>query len=84
MQRIGRRLSENISNGLPTQAIREFLIKQTYACYAGRPDEITIYVKPANPWENVYVESFNARMRDELLDGEIFVSLAETKYVVNR
>ena len=43
-----------------------------------------LYVKPASPWENGYIESFNARMRDELLDGEIFLTLAETKYVVNR
>jgi len=43
-----------------------------------------LYVKSASPWENGYVESFNARMRDELLDGEIFLSLAEIKYVVNR
>jgi len=43
-----------------------------------------LYVKPASPWENGYVESFNARMRDELLDGEIFLSLAEMKYVVDR
>lgn len=43
-----------------------------------------LFVKPASPWENGYVESFNARMRDELLDGEIFLTLAEIKYVVNR
>jgi transposase InsO family protein len=43
-----------------------------------------LFVKPASPWENGYVESFNARMRDELLDGEIFLTLAETKYVVDR
>ena len=30
---------------------------------------------PGSPWENGYVESFNARLRDELLDGEIFYSL---------
>ena len=35
-------------------------------------------------WESGYVESFNARMRDELLDGEIFLTLAETEYVVDR
>ena len=38
----------------------------------------------AAPGQNGYVESFNARMRDELLDGEIFLTLAEVKYVVNR
>lgn len=43
-----------------------------------------LFVKPASPWENGYVESFNARMRDELLDGELLLSLAEAKYVVNR
>lgn len=43
-----------------------------------------LFVKPASPWENGYVESFNARMRDELLDGEIFLTLPEIKYVVDR
>ena len=35
----------------------------------------TAYIAPGSPWENGYVESFNARFRDELLDGEIFYSL---------
>ena len=43
-----------------------------------------LFVKPASPWENGYVESFNARMRDELLDGEIFLTMPEVKYVVDR
>jgi transposase InsO family protein len=33
-------------------------------------------------WENGYVESFNSKLRDELLDGEIFYSLAEARIVV--
>jgi transposase InsO family protein len=32
----------------------------------------TAYIAPGSPWENGYIESFNARLRDELLDGEIF------------
>jgi transposase InsO family protein len=32
----------------------------------------TAYIEPGSPWENGYVESFNARLRDELLNGEIF------------
>ena len=44
----------------------------------------TLYIEPGSPWENGYVESFNARMRDELLDGELFLSLTELKYVVER
>ena len=35
----------------------------------------TAYIAPGSPWENGYVESFNARLRDELLDGEIFYTL---------
>jgi transposase InsO family protein len=34
----------------------------------------TAYIEPGSPWENGYIESFNARMRDELLNGEIFAS----------
>jgi putative transposase len=40
------------------------------------------YIAPGSPWENGFIESFNARLRDELLDGEIFYSLAEAKIVV--
>ena len=42
----------------------------------------TAYIMPGSPWENGFVESFNARLRDELLDGEIFYSLAEAKIVI--
>ena len=38
--------------------------------------------RPDSPWENGFIESFNARLRDELLDGEIFYSLAEAKIVI--
>ena len=42
----------------------------------------TAYIAPGSPWENGFIESFNARLRDELLDGEIFYSLAEAKIVI--
>jgi transposase InsO family protein len=42
----------------------------------------TAYITPGSPWENGYVESFNARLRDELLDGEIFYSLREAEVVI--
>lgn len=42
----------------------------------------TAYIAPGSPWENGYVESFNARFRDELLDGEIFYSLREAQIVI--
>jgi hypothetical protein len=39
----------------------------------------TAYIEPGSPWENGYIESFNARPRDELLNGEIFYTLHEAK-----
>jgi putative transposase len=42
----------------------------------------TAYIEPGSPWENGYCESFNSKLRDELLDGEIFYSLAEARTVI--
>lgn len=42
----------------------------------------TACITPRSPWENGYVESFNARLRDELLAGEIFHSLREAQVII--
>lgn len=42
----------------------------------------TTYIEPGSPWENGYVESFNGKLRDELLNGEIFYTLTEAKIVI--
>jgi putative transposase len=42
----------------------------------------TAYIEPGSPWENGYCESFNAKLRDELLDGEIFYSLKEAQTLI--
>ena len=44
----------------------------------------TAYIEPGSPWENGYCESFNARFRDELLNGEIFYSLREAQILIER
>jgi len=44
----------------------------------------TLYIEPGSPWENGYNESFNGRLRDELLNGEIFYSLKEAKVLIER
>ncbi len=36
----------------------------------------TLYIEPGSPWENAYCESFNGKLRDECLNGEIFYSLS--------
>jgi len=40
---------------------------------------LAIYIEPGSPWENGYCESFNSKMRDEFLNGEIFYSLKEVR-----
>ena len=42
----------------------------------------TAYIEPGSPWENGYCESFNSKLRDELLNGEIFYSLKEAKIII--
>ena len=39
----------------------------------------TFYIKPGSPWENGYIESFNGKLRDELLNREVFYTLLEVK-----
>jgi len=41
-----------------------------------------LYIEPGSPWENGYIESFNGKMRDELLNGEIFYSLKEAHVLI--
>ena len=44
----------------------------------------TLYIEPGSPWENGYVESFNGKLRDELLDGEVFDTVLEAKVLIER
>lgn len=44
----------------------------------------SLYIEPGSPWENGYCESFNGKLRDELLNGEIFYSLKEAKVVIEK
>ena len=44
----------------------------------------TLFIEPGSPWENSYVESFNGKLRDELLNREIFDTLLEAKVLIER
>ena len=44
----------------------------------------TLFIEPGSPWENGYIESFNGKMRDELLDREIFTTLEEAKILISQ
>ena len=43
-----------------------------------------LYVEPGSPWQNGYIESFNGKLRDELLDREVFDTLTEAKVLIER
>ncbi|NIV26486.1 MAG: IS3 family transposase [Gammaproteobacteria bacterium] len=43
-----------------------------------------LFIEPGSPWENGYIESFNGKMRDELLAGEIFYSLTEAQVIIEQ
>jgi putative transposase len=42
----------------------------------------TLFIEPGSPWENGYIESFNGKLRDELLNREIFTTLIEAKVLI--
>jgi transposase InsO family protein len=52
--------------------------------WLGRLGVKTLFIEPGSPWENGYIESFNGKMRDELLDREIFTTLEEAKALINQ
>jgi putative transposase len=53
-------------------------------CWLKRVGVKTLYIEPGSPWENGYIESFNGKLRDELLNGEIFNTLLEAKVLIER
>jgi len=95
--RVGRRLNSHdvidtlaevmVERGVPAH-IRsdngpEFIAIRLRKWLAGlgtRP----LYIEPGSPWENGYCESFNSKLRDELLNGEIFYSLKEAEVLTER
>jgi putative transposase len=44
----------------------------------------TLFIEPGSPWENGYIESFNGKLRDERLNGEIFYTLKEAQVLIER
>jgi transposase InsO family protein len=54
-------------------------IAQAIGTWLGSAKVSTLYIEPGSPWENGYAESFHGRLRDELLDSELFTCLAEAK-----
>ncbi len=52
--------------------------------WLGRVGVKTLFIEPGSPWENGYIESFNGKLRDELLEREAFDTLLEAKVLIER
>jgi putative transposase len=50
--------------------------------WLGRLGVGALFIEPGSPWENGYAESFNGKLRDELLNGEIFYTLKEARVLI--
>jgi transposase InsO family protein len=61
----------------------EFVAKELRK-WLGKVGTGTLYIEPGSPWENGYCESFNGKLRDECLNGEIFYSLKEAQIVIEQ
>jgi putative transposase len=52
--------------------------------WLGRLGVKTLFIEPGSPWENGYIESFNGKLRDELLNREVFTTLKEARVLIER
>ncbi len=94
---VGRRLTSDdllerlcwlmTTRGVPTHVRSdngpEFTAKAVRA-WLDRVGVTTLFIEPGSPWENGYVESFNGKLRDEVLNREIFYSLKEAKMLIEQ
>ncbi len=93
--RVGRRLTHHdvleiltelfVQRGVPVH-IRsdngaEFTAKRVRS-WLSRLQIKPLFIEPGSPWENGYIESFNGKMRDELLNGEVFYTLKEARIII--
>jgi transposase InsO family protein len=84
LERLGRLF---VARGVPEQLRSdngpEFTAKAVRQ-WLGKVGVKTLYIGPGSPWENGYVESFNGKLRDELLNPEIFDTLPEARVLTER
>lgn len=71
------RRSAHGSRPLSAELLLQFVCRATVGAK-------TAFITPGSPWKNGYCESFNARFRDELLNGEVFTRLREAQILIER
>ena len=75
LQGIPEHIRSDNGHEFTAQAIRRWL---------NRIGVKTLFIEPGSPWENGYIESFNGKLRDELLNREIFTTLTEAKVLIEQ
>ena len=76
-------ITEGVPGYIRSDNGSEFTAKTTRE-WIGNLGVKTAYIEPGSPWENGYNESFNGKLRDELLNGEIFYSLKEAQVLIEQ
>ncbi len=66
----------------PSRVAGSFAIGKAVRHWLGRVGVKTLFIEPGSPWENGYCESFNSKLRDELLNGEMFTTLREAQVLI--
>jgi len=59
-------------------------VAKSLRAWLGRLGTKTLYIQPGSPWENGYCESFNGKLRNELLSGELFYTLREAQVLIEQ
>ena len=86
----GRRHLETLARLFTTKGVPEYirsdngpeLTAHLVRDWLSRLEVGTLFIEPGSPWENGYVESFNGKLRDELLNREIFYTLREAQVLI--
>lgn len=60
------------------------MVAKSLRAWLGRVGTKTLYIQPGSPWENGYCESFNGKLRNELLNGELFYTLREAQVLIEQ
>ena len=60
------------------------MVAKCLRAWLGRVGTKTLYIQPGSPWENGYCESFNGKLRNELLNGELFYTLREAQVLIEQ
>ena len=74
-------LKHGVPKHIRSDNVPEFIAKQLVKWFKTLSLQ-PLFIEPGSPWENGFIESFNARMRDELLNGEIFFTLLEARVII--